>query len=245
MTALRPFFRYYGGKWRTAPGYPAPRHQLLVEPFAGAAGYSLRHHDRSVVLVEKDLVIASIWQWLLRATAADVLALPDVDERGTDVLDVDPGALALIGMWLCNGVSSPRKTPSAWMRRYPEKLWWGPRARQRIADQLPAIRHWTVICGDWSEGPRGPATRFVDPPYAEQGRHYRHSTVDYAALARACTTWTGQTIVCEQAGATWLPFRPLHCAKATRGVSRESIYTHESGCPPDPRRAMVSPWSWP
>jgi len=43
---LRPFWRYYGGKWRAAPRYPAPRHDLIIEPFAGAAGYAMRYPDQ-------------------------------------------------------------------------------------------------------------------------------------------------------------------------------------------------------
>ena len=52
MTSLRPFWAYYGGKWRAAPRYPRPMHDTIIEPFAGAAGYSLRYPDRNVVLVE-------------------------------------------------------------------------------------------------------------------------------------------------------------------------------------------------
>jgi len=33
---LKPFWQYYGGKWRAAPHYPKPRHDTIVEPFAGA-----------------------------------------------------------------------------------------------------------------------------------------------------------------------------------------------------------------
>jgi hypothetical protein len=35
--SLRPFWRYYGGKWRAAPRYPRPTHDTIIEPFAGAA----------------------------------------------------------------------------------------------------------------------------------------------------------------------------------------------------------------
>ncbi len=38
MTDLKPFFCYFGGKWRAAPHYPTPKHAEIVEPFAGAAG---------------------------------------------------------------------------------------------------------------------------------------------------------------------------------------------------------------
>ena len=37
-TKLKPFFTYYGGKYRAAPKYPEPVHGSIVEPFAGSAG---------------------------------------------------------------------------------------------------------------------------------------------------------------------------------------------------------------
>jgi hypothetical protein len=40
---VRPFFSFFGSKWRVAPHYPAPERDLIIEPFAGSAGYSLRH----------------------------------------------------------------------------------------------------------------------------------------------------------------------------------------------------------
>jgi site-specific DNA-adenine methylase len=63
--SLRPFLRYYGGKWSLAPSYPEPRFATIIEPFAGAAGYSLRYADRRVTLVEKYPVIAGIWRYLI------------------------------------------------------------------------------------------------------------------------------------------------------------------------------------
>lgn len=76
---LRPFWRYYGGKYRAAPRYPQPRHGTIIEPFAGSAGYALRYHRLDVVLVERYAVIAEMWRWLVAATAAEVLAIPDVE----------------------------------------------------------------------------------------------------------------------------------------------------------------------
>lgn len=43
---LKPFFTFYGGKWRAAPHYAPPEFATIVEPFAGAAGYSVRHHTK-------------------------------------------------------------------------------------------------------------------------------------------------------------------------------------------------------
>ena len=76
---LKPFWQYYGGKWRAAPRYPAPRFDTIVEPFAGAAGYSCRYPDRKVVLVDKYPVIAGMWRYLIRVSAAEVRRIPEVD----------------------------------------------------------------------------------------------------------------------------------------------------------------------
>src|SRR3990167_8941757 len=53
-SSLRPFWTYYGGKWKVGPRYPVPLHDTIIEPFAGAAGYSLRYFDRKIILIEKD-----------------------------------------------------------------------------------------------------------------------------------------------------------------------------------------------
>jgi len=79
LLALRPFFGYYGGKWRDAQkNYPAPKFRRLVEPFAGSAGYSLRYPDREVHLYEIDEVIVSVWQYLIRVKASEILRIPDL-----------------------------------------------------------------------------------------------------------------------------------------------------------------------
>src|SRR5690348_5384455 len=58
---LMPFFSFYGGKWRAAPKYPAPLYDTIIEPFAGSAGYAVRHYEKRVLLCEKDPVIAALW----------------------------------------------------------------------------------------------------------------------------------------------------------------------------------------
>ena len=230
---MKPFFTFFGGKWRSAPHYPAPAHDRIVEPFAGAAGYSVRHHARDVVLVERDPTIAALWRYLISAKPADILALPDVEAgQSVDDLDVCPAAGSLIGFWLNKGTAAPCKRPSAWMRSgiRPDSFW-GPTIRARIAAQVCAISHWTVIEGDYTEAPAGAATWFIDPPYQGAGSNYRCSsrTIDFTALGRWCVGRAGQVIACENAGAGWLPFRPLMASKATHGrhrsgVSREAVW---------------------
>jgi hypothetical protein len=76
---LKPFIRYYGSKWRMAHLYPPPRHGLIIEPFAGAAGYALNYADRDVLLIDVSPRIAELWRWLIAATPADVRSIPLVD----------------------------------------------------------------------------------------------------------------------------------------------------------------------
>lgn len=236
--SLRPFFCYYGGKWRAAPKYPLPEHNTIVEPFAGAAGYATRYADRNVVLVERDPVVAGLWRYLIGATVTEILSLPDVplDGSSVDDLDVCQEARWLIGFWLNKGASRPMKTPAAWMRSgIRPNSFWGKEIRLRVASQVDRIRHWQVIEGSYEEAPDVTATWFVDPPYQAAGKHYRCSEVDFSALGTWCMTRPGQAIVCENVGADWLPFVPFARIKSNeskhgKGVSLEAVFVrnHES-----------------
>jgi hypothetical protein len=67
--------------------------------------------------------------------------------------------------------------------------------------------------------PNVEATWFVDPPYQHVAKSYRNdeidcNTVDFPALAAWVRSRSGQVIVCEQAGADWLPFEPFRTLKA-------------------------------
>jgi hypothetical protein len=235
---MRPFFTYFGGKWRSAPFYPAPDHTMIIEPFAGSAGYSLRYPSRQIVLIEKSEAIAAIWDYLIHATAADVLALPLLEPgQSVDTLDVSQAARWLIGMWVNPGSSQPKKTLGRW--KGSETCWsldsviWSAKSRRRIARQVGHIRHWRIIRGDYSDAPDVSATWYVDPPYQGMGKHYPHGAdaINFPTLAKWCRSRRGQVLVCENFGATWLPFRFLGNMKANpvnaSGVSREAIWTNE------------------
>ena len=49
-----PLFKWFGSKWLSSKHYPAPEHDVIFEPFAGSAGYSLRHHEKQFVLIKGD-----------------------------------------------------------------------------------------------------------------------------------------------------------------------------------------------
>ncbi len=234
---LRPFFSYFGAKWRLGKHYPAPVYDTVVELYAGSACYSLHHHTRKVVLCEAYAPVAALWRYLIdcaqRGAGAEILALPDIGDKSVDDFGLAPGPAALIGFW-CNGASAkPCRHMSAWARAATHQLFWGSRVRERIAAQLSAIRHWSIIEGRFQDvAPYEPrATYFIDPPYQQAGHAYGVSGVDYAELAamtRAVQAEGAQVIVCEAEGADWLPFRPLATVKAMPRdggrVSREVIW---------------------
>ena len=228
---LRPFFSLYGGKWRVAALYPQPRHRTVVEPFAGGAGYAVRHAHLDVVLCDLDPVLAGVWKYLVRVSAAELLALPDLqDGESVDDLAVPQEARWLIGFWLNRGVARPRKRPSAWMRSGVRPgSFWGERVRQTLVAQVEQIRHWRVYECSYEQCPvAGEATWFIDPPYVDAGSHYRFGSgaIDYERLSRWCRARSGQIVVCENEGADWLPFQPLADIKTTRAGrrSREAVW---------------------
>lgn len=232
---MRPFFCFYGGKWRAAPRYPFPEHETIVEPFAGAAGYSTRYADRKVILVEKDPVIADLWRFLIAARASEIRSIPDLGtDQTVDDLPVCTEARTLVGFWLNKGTPGPRLSPSAWMRAGTHRdSFWGAAVRERIAAQVEHIRHWRVVNASYADiiQPAGVATWFVDPPYERQGRYYRcgAADIDFAHLGAWCQSLRGQVMVCEQAGAQWLPFKPFATLKANesrngRKTSHEVIW---------------------
>jgi len=75
---LRPFFSYYGSKWRAAPKYPAPVEDTIIEPFAGSAAYALLYYDRKVILNDLNPTIAALWRYLVnpKTTRDTILKIP-------------------------------------------------------------------------------------------------------------------------------------------------------------------------
>jgi hypothetical protein len=224
---MRPLFPFYGSKWRDAKRYPAPG-SLVIEPFAGSAGYSLWHAPARVELYDVDPIVVGVWSYLLRATPRELLALPDLEPgQSTDDLELSQEARWLIGFWLNRGSAQPKKTQTAFSRRTErQQLVWSERARQRLASEVEGVRHWRVEQRSYEDVPlRDDATYFVDPPYVEKGRYYRCNDVDHAAVGDWAMALPGRVIVCENAGSDWLPFRPLASIKSTRGRSDEVVYT--------------------
>jgi hypothetical protein len=204
-------FAYFGAKHGLASKYPRPKFPLIVEPFAGAAGYSSYHARRThgqyqAVLNDLDILVVETWRRLQTMTSADLdeidRALAE-DERTDDMI--------LKGL---SGGHDWRPTSRKITGRM-KKDW--PWVRSRIEATLPFIRDWEIIHGDYRDLPNVEATWFIDPPYQSiehdkaAGAVYNVSNagLDFAELAEWCQSRRGQVIVCEQSPASWLPFSPI------------------------------------
>lgn len=215
--------------WNRARHFPAPQHDLVIEPFAGSAGYSLFYDCRRVDLYDVDPIICGVWDYLLNVDPTEIMELPNMPEVGDSVdnYSLPQEAKWLIGFWLNRGSAQPKKSRTAFSARTDRaQLLWGTKAKERIASQLPIIEEgWTITEGGYERAGNDEATWLIDPPYADKGKHYRFPLTDFDTLAAWSKQRKGLVMVCEQEGADWLPFVNLGSFKSTRGRTSEVIYT--------------------
>lgn len=229
---LKPFFGYFGGKWRSAGRYTPPKFDTIVEPFAGSAGYSVRFHDRQVILLEANPTIAGVWQYLISADPNRIASIPDIPPEGIAAIDgLTTPERNLLGLWCSKGPTSPVKKLGVWAAKYPKGGWWGPRVRERLSRQVEHIRHWKIYCTDYSNAPAACATWFIDPPYQQAGKAYPYGStkINFEALSAWCGSRDGQVIVCEALGADWLPFIPLYTSQGTLAKRSHTEVVWEKG----------------
>lgn len=221
----RPILNFYGAKWRMARHFPRPE-GIVVEPFAGSAGYSVWWGVEQVLLIERDPKIAAVWDYLLHSTREEIMALPLLHE-GEKISDlhITQEAKWFLGFWCNAGASSPCNTLSKWslihLRQNHSGIWCA-RKREQVANQLDRMKDWHIVCGSYevASAITHRATWFIDPPYQGAGKHYQFSVIDYEALAEFARTRVGLTIVCENEGASWLPFKPFGNFAGTPGQYR-------------------------
>lgn len=199
-------FYYFGRKKQTAKNYPQPKLDIIVEPFAGSAAYSL-HNDnwkKEVILVDNNPTVIGLWTYLLAATTKDIENLPDLKE-GENVDDFKYLSVEeknLIGFHINPGSSVPKKTATRFSRWKPGKAY--------ILSNLFKIKHWKFLPGNYLEQETPSATYFIDAPYYDQGKQYLGSKLDYGILAKWISNLSGEIIVCEGAQhSNWLPFKEL------------------------------------
>lgn len=211
-------FYYLGAKNRLsaipfdAGGYPDPVYGLIIEPFAGSAGYAQRwRQGHQVVLIDKDPSVIRLWHDLRGLTAAEILALP-TPEAGTYC---EKGSLLDALVKVCahsNGpahMTGPLKVPKRVVGIWPGMM-------KRMADRVDDVRDWDIKVGDYTDAPDVEATWFIDPPYvpsrttktrtkSPRGQGYLHSNsgIDYDELVDWCLSRRGQIIAADH-GETWI-----------------------------------------
>lgn len=241
---MRPFISYFGSKWFGAERYGQPRRGLVVEPFAGSAAYSVYWSAPLVKLYDKSFHMCAAWDWLIKCSVADVMAVPDAFRSNEEWLALPDGPRQVVAFNIGFAQATMPRTLKAWYLHYtntgertscisscPTRLFWDERVKHRIARQKPLIAKWTVDQLCYSKIPDMEAHWHIDPPYqGAPGRSYEHRDVDYAHLAQWCRERRGAVYVCENEGADWLPFKPLYSLKSANGLhlSREVIWRNEA-----------------
>lgn len=212
-------FAYFGAKHGLARKYPRPTHDLIIEPFAGAAGYSCYHAalGKQVMLNDLNADVVSLWRRLQNMTLADLVAVANRlgDERTDDFLIASAGGS---GSW--KALAANRLGVSVTPRMRSDV----PHILNRIGRVLQYLHDWEIRSGDYRDLPDVEATWFIDPPYqplismAGNGYVNGASGIDYADLGDWCKSRRGQVIVCEQSPADWLPF--THLAHQENGSNK-------------------------
>ncbi len=230
----RPIVKFFGSKWRIAKLYPAPT-SVLIEPFAGGANYAMWHlqsgYTGKVILNDADPRIATLWNWLTKASRDDILDLPLLTDKpvGTDIrtLGLPDGAAELIIRWQRMGFNGCPNI-SAWNGKTGQ---YDAKIRQHIADNIHLLRNIEALNVSYQDIPIiDGATYFIDPPYQfNTVRYFDHDPLNYQDLASWCKSLPGQVIVCEQPPANWLPFKTLgeFAGKMQKVKHTELIWTND------------------
>ena len=239
---MKPVFKYFGSKNTAAKRYPAPRHSVVLEPFAGGLGYSLHHFDCIDRIYARDI---GKCQELLRAiseiTCEEISSIPLGLPVGVDIrlLGADLGfgwrAQLLLRSWQrTNGWCW---STSAWCNLPGQ---WTATTKARLLVDIPKLQRKLVVVDDLPAfASREDVTWFIDPPY-QYNYAYGVKDFDYEKLAEDVLTYRGQVIAVEGEGKhgerpSYLPFVSAFSTQQTmaRGrhtgkVSNELVFL--SGC---------------
>ncbi len=231
-----PLFKWFGSKWISSKRYPLPIHDSIVEPFAGGAGYSLRHHTKQITLAESNVSVFELWRWLIaEATEASVRDIPIDIPIGTDVrsIGLSRGQALLLKNWQrTNNISDG---PGTWAVSKWGNLpgQWTANTRSRVASELHLIKHWKIYQDGVSlmmTAGSEPSTWFIDPPY-KYNYQYGCRSFDHTSLALHVKDLPGQVIaceaVCQKTGQIpdYLPFVPFAVTVTSR---RKAANNHHS-----------------
>lgn len=209
--------------------YPKPMYGHIIEPFAGTAKYSLLYWQNEVTIVDKYEILIKIWKWLQIAAPSDVKGLPKRVDPGFKLdsmkFDCDE-AKWLFGFLIGKGAERPRGTVSDRVAiARPNAINFSIR---KIVENMPKIKHWTIIHGSYLELGNEEATWFIDPPYQFGGHSYVESNrkIDFNSLGDWCMERKGQAIVCENTKANWMDFKPIREQRGSMATTTEAIWSN-------------------
>jgi hypothetical protein len=206
---------------------------LVIEPFAGSAAYSTRWNPRSVHLYDISEDICDLWDFLIHCSEKDIENIPGKFSSFDEVMSLPRGAQLLCRFWVAKGRAEPSGVLSPWYHQWKETSdcrVWSNSVKSRIIRQKPFVAHWRIENLSWDKIPLGEAHWHIDPPYnGAPGSRYPHSDVNFDKLAAWCRGLPGAVDVCENVGATWLPFEPLCEVVSSRGrksgaTSKEAVW---------------------
>lgn len=217
-------FYYYGRKKQIARHYPEPVYDTILEPFAGAAAYALHgaRWQKNVILIEKDPRVAEIWQWLIeKATPEAIINLPElkIGEKSSEFLHIIHAVTKQAFKY-----KTIKVTPVL------ERNW--EISKRVMAKDVHKIKHWKILCEDYTKAPDLEATWFIDPPYKSHpglGYDFGSDKLDYMNLAQWALARRGEIICCEGAFGDYLPFRPLLKIPGVAGKRSEETIFYRPG----------------
>jgi len=197
---------YYGSKSKIVKLYLPPTKDVIIEPFAGSARYSLMYWEKDVRLYDLNPNVINMWHYLQSASEQDILGLPKL-KIGDDLrnFDLSEGEKCFLGFCVNMGSANPRNVLTKWAS---EEI---TNQIIKISKSVFKIKHWHIELNSYNSIKNIDATWFVDPPYQFGGEHYPFSNknLDFKQLGEWCKSRNGQVIVCENTKADWLPFKPM------------------------------------
>lgn len=225
-------FHYYGSKNKIAKYYPKPKYNLIIEPFAGTASYSLLYYNNEVLLNDKYEKIFSIWNWLINNADKNFIIENSnfFVEQDISVMDFPQPYKDLVGFCINRGSITPKNIVQKWSCQVKSKPEWASTTYyklNKISESLDLIKHWKIQNLDYKHLDNIEATWFIDPPYQVGGNLYNENHINYEELREFCLTRKGQVIVCENSKANWLDFKPLVEITGQRKKSLEMIWTND------------------
>lgn len=237
MSPSGPLFKWFGSKWLGSRYYPAPHSTKIVEPFAGGAGYSLRHSDREVIIAEANEYLFMLWDWLINdATAEKISAIPLDLKEGSNItnLPLSFGQQLLLKNWQRTNNVGNCWTVSPWGSKPGQ---WTENTRNRVARDISCVKHWRVekdgfalLESDLSLD--SSIAWFIDPIY-QYNYQYGMKGFEYDRLASAVMQLRGQVVVCEaicpktSAVPNYLPFTFFRDSVTSRRSSGNNTHSKE------------------